>query len=383
MDEVAGFRGNLLEKICVALQLTETQFQSAERSYNAVGRWLGEDERLAELHPRIFPQGSMALLTTVKPRGQVQYDLDMVLEVDGADGLTPKWLYDAVKDRLDAHDLYRTMLKPRPRCLRLDYANQFHLDIVPARTHPRLGAPFIEIPQKPDQDGELHNWITNNPKDLVKWFKLQCEKRSLSIFEKAAQEPLPKPVLAHEKPVLACAVQLFKRHRDVVFGAASDAPSSILLTTLAGTFYQGEPSIEETLVHILGRIARLTEVDPQFTSVCNPACTDQNLCAKWTLTQCAHFANFVCTFGRKLRDLTTIRGVDKIAAELRNLFGDETLGQKNDVVSKAIMEYVDETVNKARDSGALRFVESVGLSTVATSGTSIPKHTFYGRKLGK
>lgn len=383
MDEVAGFRNNLFERICVALQLTETQFQSAERSYNAVGMWLGEDERLSTFHPRIFAQGSMALLTTVKPRGQVEYDLDMILEIDGVHGLTPKWLYNAVRDRLDAHDLYRKMLEPRARCLRLDYANQFHLDIVPARTHPRLGSPFIEIPQKPDQDGGLHDWVTNNPKDFVKWFKSQCDKRSFTILEKMAQERLPKPVLAHEKPVLARAVQLFKRHRDVAFGAVSDAPSSILLTTLAGTFYQGEASVEETLVHILDRIAQLTEADPQLTSVNNPACTDQSLCPNWTPTQSAKFANFVRIFRRKLRDLTAIRGVDKIAAELRNLFGDETLGQKNDTVSKAILEYVDETVNKARGSGSLRFVGSGSLSTVVTSGISIPKHTFYGQKVRK
>jgi hypothetical protein len=380
MDEIADFRDDLFGRICVALQLTPTQFQSAERSYNAVGVWLGEDERLSRLHPRIYAQGSMALLTTVKPRGRVEYDLDMILEIDGVNGLTPKWLYDAVKDRLGAHTLYRTMLEPHPRCLRLEYANQFHLDIVPARTHARLGAPFIEIPQKPDQDGELHNWITNNPKGFVKWFKSQCKKTSLIALEKAEQERLPEPVLAHEKPVLARAVQLLKRHRDVVFGNASDAPSSIVLTTLAGTFYQGESSVQDALIHILERIAQLAEADTLLTSVSNPACPDQKLCANWTSSQCAKFANFVRTFRRRLLVLATIQGVEKIAAELRSLFGDETLGQKDDMVSKAILEYVDETVNKARDSKALRFVQSGGLSTVAGAGISVPKNTFYGRK---
>jgi len=380
MDELADFRNDLFGRICVALQLTDAQFQSADRSYKAVGAWLGGDERLSRLNPRIYPQGSMALLTTVKPRGRVEYDLDMILEIDAADGLTPKWLYNAVKDRLNANELYRGMLKPRPRCLRLEYANQFHLDIVPARTHVQLGAPFIEIPQKPDQGGELHHWITNNPKDFIQWFKLQCEKTSLTALMKAEQERLPRPVLANDKPVLARVVQLFKRHRDVVFGKANDAPSSIVLTTLAGTFYQGEPSVEDALVHLIDRVVLLAETDPFLTSVKNPACTDQDLCANWTPGQHAKFKTFVQTFRVKLQKLTNIRGLENIAAELRSLFGDETLGQKDDLVSKAILEYVDETMNKARTSGRLRFVKAGGLSTVAEAGISVPKHTFYGRK---
>lgn len=380
MDETVDFRNNLLAKICAALQLTDAQFQSAERSYQAVGDWLGEDEWLSMLHPRIYPQGSMALLTTVKPFGRVEYDLDMILEIDGVTELTPKWLYNAVKNRFNAHELYRTMLELHCRCLRLVYAGKFHLDIVPARTHVLLGAPFIQIPQKPDQDGELHNWITNNPKGFGGWFKKQCEKTSLTILEKAAQEPLPTPVVAHKKPVLALAVQLFKRQRDVAFGNASDKPSSIVLTTLAGTFYQGEQSVEGALLHIVDCIAQLVESDSLLTSINNPVCSDQKLCASWTAHQCAKFADFVRTFRRKLRNLVTIRGVDKIAAELRSLFGEETLGHRGDLVSKAISEYVDETVNKARGSGTLRYVHSAGLSTTGTAGISIQRNTFHGRE---
>jgi hypothetical protein len=381
MDEIADFRNELLAKICVALQLTDTQFQLAQRSYQAVGDWLGGDELLSIVHPRIYAQGSMALLTTVKPFGRVEYDLDMILEIDGVRELTPRWLYDAVKNRMNAHELYRTMLEQHPRCLRLVYSGKFHLDIVPARTHVLLGAPFIQIPEKPDQDGELHNWITNNPKGFGEWFKTQCEKPSLTILEKAAsQERLPTPVHAHEKPVLARAVQLFKRRRDVEFGNASDKPSSIVLTTLAGTFYQGEQAEEEALAHILDCITQLVESDPLLITVNNPVCADQKLCANWTPHQCAKFADFVRTFRRKLGNLAAIRGVEKIAAELRSLFGDETLGQKGDLVSKAILEYVDETVNKARGSGRLRFVQSAGLSTAGSGGISIPKNTFHGRE---
>jgi hypothetical protein len=376
VDLIFDFRNNLLTKICNALQLTDTQFTVAESSYRTVGKWLGGDDRFDGLNPRIYPQGSMSLLTTVKPRGRVEYDLDLIFEIDCIEGLTPKLLYEAVRDRLRAHASYGKMLETHSRCLRLTYENEFHLDIVPARTHPYLGTPFIEIPQKPAQHGDLHSWVKNNPKGLVQWFKAACNKK-LVLMEKATQEPLPQPVPSHEKPVLAQAVQLLKRHRDVVFDNADEAPSSIVLTTLAGTFYQGEQFAENTLTQILDRIGVLAERDKLLTSVVNPACTDQKLCENWTPRQCTMFADFVRTFGRRLRKLSSMQGVDEIGAELSDLFGDETLGRK-DVVSKAIVEYVDETVNKARKSDQLRFTKSGALSTVAGAGISVPKNTFYG-----
>lgn len=318
----------------------------------------------------------MALQTTVRPRGRVEYDLDLIFEIDCIEGLMPKLLYEAVRDRLRAHPKYGKMLETHPRCLRLTYEKQFHLDIVPARTHPHLGVPFIQIPEKPAQHGDLHRWLTNNPKGLVEWFKSECNKQ-LVLLEKADQEPLPQPVPNNEKPVLAQAVQLLKRHRDVVFDNADEAPSSIVLTTLAGTFYQGGQFVESTLNQVLDRIALLADRDKLFASVSNPACSDQKLCENWTPHQCARFADFVLSFRRRLRNLSSMQGVEEIGAELRNLFGDETLGQK-DVVSKAIVEYVDETVNKARNSNQLRFTKSGTLSTIAGSGVSVPKNTFYG-----
>jgi hypothetical protein len=376
VDLIFDFRKSLLTKICNALQLTSTQFKVAETSYTAVGNWLGGDGRFDGLNPRIYPQGSMSLQTTVRPRGRVEYDLDLIFEIDCVEGLTPKLLYEAVRDRLRTHALYGKMLETHSRCLRLTYENEFHLDIVPARTHPRLGIPFIEIPQKPDQHGDLHSWIKNNPKGFVQWFKAACSKKFI-LMEKGIQEPLPRPVPSHEKPVLAQAVQLLKRHRDVVFDNAEEAPSSIVLTTLAGTFYQGEQFVENTLTQVLDRIGLLAESDKFFMTVVNPVCSDQKLCENWTPNQCTKFAEFVSTFRRKLQKLSSTQGVDEIGAALRDLFGDETLGQR-DVVSKAIVEYVDETVNKTRKSDQLRFTKSGALSTVASTGISVPRNTFYG-----
>ncbi len=72
--------GEMLNAICKYLQITRAQFEKAVTSYRAVGEWLQAPG--SELHvyrPEIYPQGSMALLTTVRPWTNEEFDVDLVL----------------------------------------------------------------------------------------------------------------------------------------------------------------------------------------------------------------------------------------------------------------------------------------------------------------
>lgn len=82
----------LLKQIIEDLQLTPTQYREAVEHYEAVGRYLDHPRSpLAHLRPQIFPQGSMALQTTVKPIGRQEYDLDLVSQTLPS-GQHPMWL---------------------------------------------------------------------------------------------------------------------------------------------------------------------------------------------------------------------------------------------------------------------------------------------------
>src|SRR5260370_1315895 len=60
----------LLRAICAELRLSDALHRQAKERYEAVGRWLlVESGPLARGEPHLFPQGSLRLLTTVRPRG--------------------------------------------------------------------------------------------------------------------------------------------------------------------------------------------------------------------------------------------------------------------------------------------------------------------------
>ena len=123
----------ILDLIGVSVQLTPTQFDRAETSYHAVGEWLdAPDSPIRRYRPTAFAQGSLALDTTVKPLSHTEFDLDLVCLVQVSDTVSPAAVYDFLLKRMRDHGTYDKIIVEMPRCIRLDYSGDFHLDIVPA-----------------------------------------------------------------------------------------------------------------------------------------------------------------------------------------------------------------------------------------------------------
>ena len=242
---------DLLMRICEELQLDGTRRERAEQSYRGVEAVLENQPSVAALRPRIYPQGSMLLGTTVRPLVGDEYDLDVVSEFSCRPHSfeTPTHALDLIEHTLRGSATYAPMVERKNRCIRLNYAHEFHLDILPACRDVVRGGTCIIVP-----DRKLSEWTPSNPKGFAAWFDGRTRKLSRAL-DKAA-EPLPMPELAHAKPALKLAVQLLKRMRDVRFrNSAAPAPISVVLTTLAGHFYTGEQSLARTVQEILSGVS--------------------------------------------------------------------------------------------------------------------------------
>src|SRR6185437_3533443 len=108
----------LLAEVAEALQLTANQYARASQHYSAVADWLeGSGSSLARFQPQIYPQGSMALETTLRPISQEEYDLDLVCQMLST-GMTALQLYEAVYERLMSNANYARMVEKKQRCIR-------------------------------------------------------------------------------------------------------------------------------------------------------------------------------------------------------------------------------------------------------------------------
>ena len=371
----------LLGQVCDALQISTTQYQRAVEHYEAVGRWLGDEETpLAKYNPRIYPQGSMVLQTTTRPwTDEDTYDLDFVLEMDAPDA-DPMTLYGMVERRLLQHGTYGKLLERKRRCLCLNYTEDdgvFHMDILPARedvvrtTTCKIGR-CIEVPDRIEREC----WQPSNPLGYIAWFHTRAERGLL--LERAEVAPLPDNAPARAKAVLKRAVQLIKRRRDLVFrDRRDDAPRSVLLTTLAGIHYQGQLDVATAVLAILdGTVLEISEAAPGRIIVCNPTNADERFCESFkTDKQYELFKEFVEQFRDEMRGLLRVSGLPKLQTIMGAMFGEK-------VTSRVLTEYASR-ISAAREGGTLRVEESGGPATIrraaaASSGIVVPKNTFFG-----
>ncbi len=264
-----------LEKVAEDIDILPGKYQAAVDRYGAVGHWLEEGEYPGCTDtPDIYPQGSFRLGTVVRPiRGdrEADYDIDLVCELPITKSQTQaRAVKRLVGDRLCEHERYRRMLDEEgKRCWTLVYAEQdgigFHLDVLPSVPDPQFMLDkSIAITNR---QGSVCDWSASNPRGYGDWFddrnqdafqqvlveqKRSIQARAATIF--ASVDDVPDQLV---RTPLQRAIQIMKRHRDVMFSGrtrADYAPISMIVTTLAANLYGAEPDAYSALTAIVSKL---------------------------------------------------------------------------------------------------------------------------------
>jgi hypothetical protein len=261
----------ILQELSNRLDISETQYEMALKSYRFVAEWLAQDgSPLAIYSPDILPQGSFLLGTMIKPvMEEDELDVDLVCQLSGKQ---PEWTQFNVKqkvgDRLKDHGTFERMLDEEGRrCWTLVYSDgtRFHMDILPAIINSNyrviLKSAFanldnqsndlsIRITDKTHGDHRIEsnvsNWPRSNPFGYAIWFndRASIESDKGNFVNESIQ---PFPEYNSKKLPLQRIVQLLKRHRDVMFGGDEHKPVSIAITTLAAKSYNKETNLIDAL----------------------------------------------------------------------------------------------------------------------------------------
>ena len=372
----------LLEYICRELELSETQFKLAEERYRAVGTWLAAAANPITSSATIYPQGSIALGTTVKPIGRDEYDLDLVCLVALATRLTPIELKQTIGERLRINGRYRDILQEKPRCWRLNYAGAFHLDITPSIPNPACQRSGELVPDK-----LLRRYKPTNPKGYRSWFDACARLQPrIAIYKtelgetRAQIEALPVPTSF--RGLLRRSIQLTKRHRDVYFASnVTLAPISIILTTLTAQSYAycAEHLEYETeldvLVDVLRRMPSFIETTGHNGKtgwfVWNPTTEGENFAEKWNkdAALAVAFHRWHAQAVGSVEQLSATEGTDRVSKHLSESFGD--------VGSRAVGR-LTEAVSSVRDAGRLAVLPTAGLVDMTPLSTQVRRNTFFG-----
>lgn len=305
---LARYTEDLLEDLAESLQVPQSRYEAAEHSYKSVGQWLHREAScLRDAGPQVYIQGSFRLGTVIAPYSDEEdYDVDLVCELSfPKTRLTQAQLKAAFGREMRAYADAHKMGPPEEgrRCWTLHYAEsaQFHLDTLPAvpdgerkrlllarhglSTDWSKTAIAITDRDHPRYRERSEDWPHSNPNGYTGWFYSRMaavfnkHRQKLARQHSASVEEIPEYTV---RTPLQYAIQILKRHRDVMFvDRTEEKPISIILTTLAAHAYQQETTIAGALYSILDQMHVFIENRQGVVWIANPTDPVENFADRW------------------------------------------------------------------------------------------------------
>lgn len=393
----------IFENLGASLDVPESRYDELVSSYQAVGKFLGDESSpLAPYKPEIQPQGSFLLGTMISPINENDdLDIDLVCELMEKH---PSWTAENLKaivgDRLNSSERYKKLLDEEGRrCWTLLYrkdsdnaSNKYHMDILPCVNNEktRLREQYFSVSVEQVEklalritDKKLPNykyetdskkWLKSNPFGYAKWFEDRCSiltRRTVLLSEAKIGNV---PAYKEKKSPLQRVVQILKRHRDMMFNGDENKPISIIITTLAARAYNKETDVLDALVNVVNSMEKYIERDSRTGQyiVQNPVNSEENFADKWIETPQKQ-QNFFAWLNQVKQDVEQITekkgGLQLIAESMNKPFG-------KDIVQRTFSAIANNQRN-SRDNKTLRATATGILGTV---GTAVKAHTFHGDK---
>lgn len=325
------------------LELSQEERARATKRYEALGLHVAAKLGIADTDAHVFVQGSMRTQTTVSPRGNQNFDLDIVVKLTGpkVQGITDSEPFfqafgSALKDIQGAG-------KPeeKRRCWRLNYPGEpFYFDVTPALPDSRsIGVATDLRVRDPDT-----RWSPSNPEEFADWFCTIANKRfwfhgakrEMGIKAETQVTPIPDTPVGIDD-ILRRGIQLMKLHRDNYYWNLSDErkeakPISVILVTLAGHTYNHMVTNEKTaysspievLLELVDRMPQGIAPHSGNYRVLNPALSTENFADRWNSdggVRAREFYAWQRQLATDLEALFTEEYSKKSESRIRSVFG--------------------------------------------------------------
>ena len=244
------------------------------------------------------PQGSYALGTIIKPVDDTnEYDVDIQVVMNPNPEMEPKDYISQVRKALKADQTYADKVRLKTRCVTVDYAGDFHLDVVPRITDDGTHYIFNRVEnEREETDGTGYR----------EWFN---DKNRITGGN------------------LKRAVRLLKYLR---YHKGNYTAKSIILTTLAANAVEESDegteavsTVADTLVTVLTRMDEYLQENPQMPEIKNPVLPSETFNRHWNQTKYTNFRKMVNLHTRRARDAKNATKSEEAIKLWRELFGEK------------------------------------------------------------
>lgn len=369
----------LLDDFADSINISDELFDAAETAYKSLGDWI--DEESDDYIVTIYSQGSFALGTVVKPiNNEDDYDLDLVCCIVNGSSLSADGLKNKiVKPWLENYKPHTTELEEKSRCWHVEYdeIRNFLMDVIPALPRTHSDESILITDKKAEH---RYDYTGSDPLDYRQWFFDCCGRKKDVIAENMKHEmAVQEDVKQHKrKSKLQKAIQIMKRHRDVMFEKDPDnKPASIIITTLTAQLYDGERTIIDTIECFANGVETYLEKTKNSDGsyhIPNPTLTEEDFADKWSKHPIRQTAFFTWLQQLKIDfQLESLQKLDTVSMgkKMMTIFGEACV--------KSVFTKRGHTEATAVAAGTLKIDTTTGGIT-KTGTISVPPSHHYGEE---
>ncbi len=313
------------------VNLNQARIDTLKARVDTIITTLESFDEYADLLIETSPQGSWAHRTIIKPAGNGGFDADLVAFMKPHKEWTPADYIENLYTQFKSHGTYASKVSRKTRCVTIQYANEFSIDVVPCVRK----SGFLVTTSE---------WILNrsenieeqaNPDGLSDWFKKQNGYVGKNYLIKV--------------------VRLLKYLRDI---KQNFSAKSVLLTTLIGErvtswdeslIFDSEFSdLPTTLRIIIKRLDTYLQENPYMPEVSNPSLSAESFTRHWDQDKYLNFRDCIHRYAEWIEDAYVEEDRDESILKWRRVFGDDFAG----------------SVNLEKSANALAIVQNEDLSHV-------------------
>lgn len=261
---------------------------------------LKESELLKDNFLDVIPQGSYAHKTIIKPvRSTDEFDADILLYIEEFSDWEACDYVEKVYQLFRNNSTYRDKVSRKTRCVTIDYANDFHIDVVPFLE--RHGSKYVT--NRHENIFEL-----TNPEKYTEWLD---ERNRIT------------------KHHFVKVIRLIKYLRDY---KRTFSIKSILLNTLLGEQVNDAALLEDencysdipsTLYIVMKKLKAYVESNTYMPTILDPGDTGENFGDRWNQDGWSTFRTKMIYYSDKITEAYEEKDLQKSLEKWQFIFGED------------------------------------------------------------
>ena len=286
------------------VNLNQSRIETLSSRVKAIDDFLKNDDVFGAIYKETRSQGSFAHRTIIKPSKKKQeFDADIVFYLKENLDWEPKHYIEELYKRFKANGTYEEKCGRGTRCVTIDYAGEFHLDIVPCihRENAVFNDTFHICNRKENTEERT------NPQGFTDWLAEKNRETGRNNLIKV--------------------IRLLKYLRDI---KQTFSCKSILLTTLIANQIGGlrdltapYTDLPTTLRVLVGRLNDYLKDNAHMPVVCNPVDDNENFNRHWDQAKYENFRNQIGRYTDWINDAFDEENQAESIKKWQKIFGDD------------------------------------------------------------